>query len=249
MSGFTIKLLAVIFMTIDHIYKLIPALTAYIPNITLSTPFISVTLTTLTAFLGRLAFPLFAFCVSEGCRHTKNISGYLKRLFIFAVISEIPFDYAFFGSFIYLGHQNVLWTFFFGVLAIYLYNNLKRTPLLALFSVFSTATVCYVLKTDYSSIGVLLIFVLYITKSKPLRFIGAFLIISFYYLYFKGLYSVFINGSIAPLMLLQFIFTVASIILLVFYNGKQGHKLKWFFYIYYPLHLIILNSIAKLWIL
>lgn len=247
MSGFTLKLIAIICMTIDHLYKLAPEFIGTMPYITVTTPWFSITLTAAISLLGRIAFPLFAFGVSEGCTHTKDFGKYLRRLFLFAVISEIPFDYMFFGS-IYLGHQNVMWTFFFGVLAVYLYNSLKGNSFLALFSVFATAVVCYVFKTDYCSIGVLLIFVLYIAKSKPLKLLGAILVISLYYLHFKGIYAAFNAGIPIPtVIMLQFAATLSSVIIMAFYNGKQGPKMKWFFYLYYPLHLLVLGSIDKLW--
>ena len=77
--------------------------------------------------IGRISFPIFCFCIVEGFIHTRNIKKYLIRLFIFAVITEPIYDLAFFGIPLYLGYQNVLWTFLIAILmlmAIITYDNI-----------------------------------------------------------------------------------------------------------------------------
>lgn len=248
MSGFALKLIAIICMTIDHLYKLMPDFISMLPDISIAIPGGAISLLGIVALLGRMAFPLFAFCVAEGALHTKNIEAYLTRLFIFAVISELPFDYAFFGG-INLGSQNVIWTFFFGVLAVYLYKRLKSSMLIALYVVLATAVVCYLFKTDYNTIGVILIFVMYVIKNKPLKIFAVLGIICAYYLYVKGLFiAVYSSNAFDTLnRSLSLIATSSSVIFMALYNGRKGVGMKWFFYIYYPLHLIALSFIDKLW--
>ena len=67
--------------------------------------------------IGRLAMPLFSFCIAEGYIHTKDRKKYILRLGIFALISEVPFDLAFEGK-INLSHQNIMLTFFLAVIAL-----------------------------------------------------------------------------------------------------------------------------------
>ena len=68
-------------------------------------------------FTGRLAFPVFCFLLVEGFVHTHDVKKYVRRLFLFALISEVPFDLAFFRTPFALDHQNVYWTLALGVLA------------------------------------------------------------------------------------------------------------------------------------
>ena len=60
--------------------------------------------------VGRIAFPIFAFQIAEGCIRTHDRRRYALRLLLFAVLTEVPFDLAFNGQVLYLGYQNVLWT-------------------------------------------------------------------------------------------------------------------------------------------
>ena len=87
-----LKLIAVVSMLIDHIgYVFFPSVR-------------------LLRIIGRLAMPIYCFCVSEGLIHTSSRKNYLLRVIIFALISELPFDFAFNGGF-KLGDENVMFTF------------------------------------------------------------------------------------------------------------------------------------------
>lgn len=66
--------------------------------------------------VGRIAFPIFAFQIAEGCIRTHDRRRYALRLLLFAVLTEVPFDLAFNGQVLYLGYQNVLWTLLAGAL-------------------------------------------------------------------------------------------------------------------------------------
>jgi hypothetical protein len=70
--------------------------------------------------VGRLAFPIFAYLLVEGYFHTKNIGKYSLRLFLFALLSEIPFNLMYISAPIYPFHQNVIWTLLIGLGMIHL---------------------------------------------------------------------------------------------------------------------------------
>ena len=78
--------------------------------------------------VGRIAFPIFAFQIAEGCIRTHDRRRYALRLLLFAVLTEVPFDLAFSGQVLYLGYQNVLWTLLAGALVCWAADWAQRTP-------------------------------------------------------------------------------------------------------------------------
>lgn len=106
MTIFWLKIIACVTMIIDHIKYAFPS-----------------TINEITMYGGRIAFPIFAFCAVEGYVHTSDFSKYLKRLVIFALISQIPF--MLFSSLPLLngGGLNVLFTILLGIMAIKLYES------------------------------------------------------------------------------------------------------------------------------
>ena len=183
--------------------------------------------------IGEIGFPLFAFCVSEGFYYTRNKQKYLRNLLIFALISEIFFDYAFTNEIIYWFHQNVLFTISSAVLFLIIYekiNNSKQSLIsktilisliLLLFLMVSTLSF-----TDHDTYGILLIFIFYVFRDKPILKYSISAII---------LYTAYAYG-----------YSVLSIPIIMLYNGKRGFNLKYFFYLFYPLHLLILIIIREL---
>ena len=116
MTIFKLKIIASICMLLDHTGAVFIASTPYFFRL-----------------IGRVAFPVYAFMIAQGCKYTKNIKKYLFRLGVFALISEIPFDIAFnnfngeniFLSINFLRHTNVFYTLFLGVACIAVYEGLK----------------------------------------------------------------------------------------------------------------------------
>ena len=107
-DSFTLHILAMLFMLCDHLWAtLFPA-------------------QEWMTCVGRLAFPIFAFMIAEGCYYTSNVKKYMLRLFLFAIISEIPFNLIMGSSVFYPFHQNVLWTFLLGVLSIQIIEKAKK---------------------------------------------------------------------------------------------------------------------------
>lgn len=180
--------------------------------------------------IGRLAFPIYCFFIVEGLKHTKNVRKYILRLFIFAIISEIPFDYAFFGQ-IYWKHQNVFFTLAIGLWGIWglkvLDNRMKMgigQMLVKTCLIFGVVSLAELLMTDYSSFGVFMIVLLYLFQGNRLVQCGI------------GAIG-FVKEITAPL----------AFVPLYFYNGERGRKMnKFVFYGIYPVHLLVLAVIRFL---
>lgn len=196
-------------------------------------------------YIGRLAFPIFCFFIVEGFFHTRDVKRYLLRLLIFALISEVPFDMAIKRCFFEVSHQNVFFTLFLGLVAIYgidysythfdLFDK-RRFPLCAVaFSI--PMLLAYFLKTDYSIKGVLIIVLIYLFHGVPVipQLTGPMVLAIW------ELADCINNGSKRCYELAA----IFAIPLLLLYNGKRGRGMnKFLFYIFYPLHLLIIGIIC-----
>ncbi|MDX9916635.1 MAG: TraX family protein [Gudongella sp.] len=179
--------------------------------------------------VGRLAFPIYCFLLVEGFFHTKNINKYGLRLAAFSIISEIPFDYAFFGG-LNWSHQNVFFTLFIGLSAMAILEEYKysKAYIKALIIV-ATCIIAAILKTDYSYIGILYILSFYFTYNMPKV---KRLLLVFAVLYFVNMFS----GSFVQQ------YSLLALIPLMLYSGAPGTKNKIvqiLFYAAYPLHLFL----------
>jgi hypothetical protein len=221
MSGATLKWIAIITMIIDHIGAI------FFQELGL------------LRIIGRLAFPIFAFLITEGYRYTRNIKKYAIRLGIFALVSEIPFNLAFYRNPWDISHQNVFFTLVLGLLCIWIYEEWKdKNRFLSLVAIYMLALLAEILRTDYGLFGVFLIFMIY--QSKTIK--G------------KMLAIVIMNGLLAWLNLLAGatsiiqIYAGISVIFLLFYNEKKGKGFKFVFYLIYPFHLILFYILKLLFV-
>ena len=185
--------------------------------------------------VGRIAFPLYCFLLIEGYTHTRNIYKYLLRLGIFAVISEIPFDIGFFGGWFVPGHQNVFFTLLLGILAIYCMDRIRTKfgregYIVSYVAAVAIGFAAEFLHTDYGLEGVLAIAIMYeLRHSKVLQSVSFALITSF-------------GSSIQA-------FSVFSVVPLCLYNGEKGYSsrvLQYVFYLFYPVHILVLYWILKM---
>ncbi|MCR4611463.1 MAG: conjugal transfer protein TraX [Lachnospiraceae bacterium] len=182
-------------------------------------------------WIGRISFPLFAFLLTEGYKHTSNIWKYFLRLGIFAVISEVPYDYCIYGKIIYFGSQNIFFELLLGLLVLYLidreyiFKERDITIYVKAFIVIAAATLAHFAGFDYRWVGILVIIAMYYMRDQ-----------------FKYFAPLFIVIYLVNYELINTAFASIALILILLYNGKPGYsgkKFKWFFYIFYPLHLAI----------
>lgn len=231
-----LKLLAIIFMLLDHMWATI------IPG------------NQWMNYVGRLAFPIFAFQISEGFIHTRDVNKYAKRLFIFAMISEIPFNLFYSSSLIYPFHQNTIFTLFLGLVAIraldkFRQEESKKNLALAILTLLGTSLLATITFTDYGAMGVFTVVVFYLFRDFP--YAWAFQLIGMVLLnmyFFTGMYiPVEIFGRTFDFETQGF--AVLALIPIWLYNGKKGSNspiLKYSMYIFYPLHLLVLYFIFSL---
>jgi len=229
MTSFTLKLIALFTMLCDHIgYGLIGH-------------------TSFFNLIGRIAFPIFAFQISEGFKHTKNIKQYTLRLLLFAIISQIPFylyTYKFNLSF---HNLNIFFTLLLGLSCIAIYDYLsnidnifkyKINKFLAFFIIIMVACIAQLINVDYGFWGVIVIFSFYLFKNDKLAMSIAFVTLC---IIRYGIWCIMYGFNIFYVMLA--LFTALPIIFIVMYNGKQGKKIKYLLYCFYPLHLLLLYLI------
>lgn len=233
LSGSTLKFIAMITMLIDHIGAAV--LLRYILSIQGCVMDIAyynrlVMLYRVMRGIGRIAFPIYCFLLVEGFLKTHNLKKYILRLGIFALLSEIPFDLCFTSSFFSLGYQSVMLTLLIGVITMWGVSVLERRVhnRIALVCgsmavIAAGAAAAELLQTDYGYMGVACIMVLYaLRRIKWMQITGGCL--------------AFAWEIWAPL----------AFIPIGFYNGKRGLKLKYVFYLFYPMHLLILYLICAL---
>ena len=228
-DGTTLKWIALITMIIDH------AAAVFLNH--------GAEYTVLRA-VGRLSFPIFAFLITQGYRYTSDRRKYALRLFVFAIISEIPYDLAFYNEFVCLRKQNIFFSLLLGLIAIrvmdYITGEMKmpqwitdKRMVVLVQSGLQIATIliiCYVAartNLGYSYVGILLIVLYHSLRESKYGITWANVLFAFMY------------GGIQ-------LYGLFAIIPLTFYNGKPGNrKYKWLFYAFYPAHLLVLWVIHR----
>ena len=206
--------------------------------------------------IGRVCFPLYAFMIVEGYFHTSNLKKYVKRLFLFALLSEIPFNLVMGGYIFYPIHQNVLWTFLISLGLIYLNEKAKhkRKLWLRILTGIFTVMLGYLLgiltMVDYYHAGVLTVLAFYFFRGRTWwAYVGQFLCL--YYINFELLggymYEILLFGN--TIWFIRQGLALLALVPIWLYKGNQGHHSKawqYFCYAFYPLHLLILGMIKLL---
>lgn len=180
--------------------------------------------------IGRIAFPIYCFLLVEGYFHTRDVKKYSIRLFLFALISEIPFDYAFSGG-MNSAHQNIFFTLFLGLMALHAMEEyFVKKPMLAVAGLLLAIFLSEYFHTDYGMLGILYILTFYGVRSISGASKLLFMVVII------GILNVLLSGG------LQY-YSILAIPFIAAYNGAPGARntlLKYGFYAAYPLHLFIL---------
>lgn len=188
--------------------------------------------------VGRLSFPVFCFLLAEGAHRTKNPGKYALRLFAAAVISELPFDYAFFGK-VFWYHQNVMITLLLGLMAVFAVNKTKFIWLKPIV-VLPFLVAADFLEADYGLHGVLLMLLFGVTYHLPGRiWIQGFGML----LIFADMSSAVLFTILGMDITLQ-MFAALAILPIAAYSGKKwthSKVVQWGFYLFYPLHLLVFH--------
>jgi hypothetical protein len=223
----TLKIIAMVSMTIDHFTSVI------FPNYPTDIWIL------LLHTVGRLAAPIFWFFIAEGYFYTRSFKKYIKRMIIFTVISHFAYNFAFGIPFIpfqtsVFNQTSIFWGFTLALIALKIPNmtNALLNPWMK--RIITIACPIIAFPADWSSPGVLVV----ISNSNnrgnfKKQMVNMMLFIAIY----AAVYFFLIN-NVYGLMQMAVIF---SIPLLKMYNGERGKikGMKWFFYLYYPLHLFV----------
>ncbi|MBR3791549.1 MAG: hypothetical protein IKK18_02500 [Clostridia bacterium] len=206
LSGNQLKILAALFMTIDHIGVMI------------------FTQSEILRIIGRLSMPIFAYMISEGAHYTKNRKKYLSVLIVMSAIIQITY---------YLVERSldqcILVTFSLSIMLIYIID--RKNIILSLLALTACFYLTQVVNIDYGFFGIVLPLLIYLGENKTQKLI----------LMTSGLVLVSLTNS--PIQW----YSLLSVPLVALYNGKRGKlRMKNFFYIYYPLHLLIIYFISIL---
>lgn len=221
LSGSTLKIIAMISMLTDH------AAFILLSPVIIENGACYVAYQVMRRLIGRIAFPIYCFLLVEGFQRTGSRKKYALRLLLFSLISEVPFDLAFYGKVFDKNHGNVFFTLLLAFLMLCIWEAAKekaKSPWLIWgidIIVFLTAALsAEFIHCDYGAKGIAAIALLYMFRRRKTEQLIAGCV-------------AFIWEITAPL----------AFIFVAFYNGKRGMKLKYIFYVFYPAHLLLLYVI------
>lgn len=198
--------------------------------------------------VGYFTAPVMCWFLVEGYQYTHSKKNYAVRLFLFAVLSEIPFCLAFsYGDKIYFVGLNMLFTLFFCFLILVAQEKIKNRFLRII------AQILLVLVTigcDWplmAAIYTIMFSYTYGSKKKAAVSYGAAALIFAFFLYQNNLFMYSAQEAVIRAFCGSLGVAAAGVTVLCFYNGKRAEYgrtfSKWFFYLFYPVHLLILGLI------
>ena len=245
MSALALRIIACVCMLLDHIGYCFAGRYPFLEPL---------------RWIGRIAFPLYVFLIVNGFRHTSDRLRYALRLFLFALLSQVPFALMFHHGDIF-GKLNVFFTLLIALLVVWATDELRnrrRTKYLAFLPAVLVFALYYFgwLSSDYGARGLLLAMVFYLFEGKIiLLFFG--MLLSIYYTYPISLGFGLLNllrgrafhFSAPTAWQLKQLFSLLSLVFIFLYNGKRGSlpknpaagkAIQLGFYLFYPLHLLVL---------
>ncbi len=202
-------------------------------------------------YIGRMAFPIFAFQIAEGFVHTSNFKKYALRLLGFAVITEIPFNLFYSSRWFNPYHQNVLFTLLLGLLAISVIDKVRKkftvkTVALSLLWLLLICVASVIGFVDYGFLGMITVVMFYLLRDFPFAWLAqlaAMVLINI--VFFEGqVFPVEIFGKIFEIPAQGF--AVFSLIPIWLYGGRKGRSnkiMQYGFYAFYPVHMLVLYLI------
>ena len=238
----TLKLIAILAMTIDHVaWLLFPGYSTEL-------------LPLVCHVIGRLTCPIMCYCIAEGFHHTKDINKYTFRLFLFAAVSHIPYilttvnytDWKSFIPFYYgsiLNQTSVMWSLAWGLVMLKISCNSKIRQGAKVLLIFLCCFISF--PSDWSCIAGLCILAFGTNRNQPKK---QFLWMLFYVAIYSAVYF-FTLDMVYGLLQTAVVLAIPVIML---YNGKRGKNqainsiMKWVYYVYYPLHLAVIGVIRLL---
>ncbi len=237
----TLKLIAILAMTIDHVtWLLFPG---YPTDV----------LPVLLHIIGRITCPIMCYFIAEGYHHTRNINKYTTRLFVFAVISHFAYvfasssfvDWKSFIPFYYgdvFNQTSVIWPLAWGLVMLRIENSQKiKNIWIKMILMMQICVITF--PSDWSCVASLCVFAIGVNRGnfkKQMTWMS-FFVLTYAIVYFFAMNKVYGIVQMG---------VVLSIPLLMMYNGERGKNpginkfMKWFFYIYYPLHLVVIGFVS-----
>ena len=231
-SAFTLKMAAIVGMTACHVGVLMEG----------ALPFAAYCA---CLALGGVTFPIMAFLVDEGYRHTSNLGRYAARLAAFAVVAQVPYGIFFeplaFGGEALPFTGNVLFTLLVGLGLVAGYERVARRWLYWALAALALAG-SFVL--DWGVVGPAMVLMCHVLEGRRRCVLPALVPVLA-----TGLPALLAvaggDAAALPALLYEAVGGVAAIVLLDCYDGTRGRPLKWFFYLYYPAHIALIGLAAR----
>lgn len=262
LSGTALKWIALICMLVDHVGAILvwqcylDLRSAFSPNASAVYD-----LYIWMRRIGRITFPLFCFVLVEGFVHTRSKPKYALRMLLFALVSEVPYDFALHGGVIsYTSQLNVMFTLLLAFCALWLADELGKLvarvialarrrgaeeiaqvqPIWWVTALLTVATVAGAawladgpIDVSYHAYGIILIGALYLARNHRVLQFALGCVATWWYCDEHG-------------SMLQ-MWAAIGLGCIALYNGKRGRGMKYLFYVFYPLHLLVLG-LLKLWL-